>query len=383
MKNLKKLLITLAKIAASLVIIGLLFYSAVNSRDGRAAFVDMLQQPKSWGLLIGGFAVSLTAILITMVRWCFLVRALGIDFSLRDAMRIGFLGYLFNLAPMGIVGGDLLKAWMLAREKPGERAKALASVVVDRIIGLYVLFLVAAGGVFITGFWKSPDATVHLLCWAVLIVTFISTLGIALILLPGFLEGPLMRGLTRIPKIGRAIDSLLEAIRIYRSKRLVLFLTTLMTIPVHTLLTLSLLLLAMGLGFDSVPRLDYFAIYPISGIASTIPLPAGPAETGIVFFYMTALLRAIHGAEAGFAAQQGLTVALGASPADLLHVVAECARQQGLILALVYRLSAILIAPIGAAYYFLGARREVSEVLHEAESEELGNDDPAGTARPV
>ena len=66
-----------------------------------------------------------------------------------DAMRIGFIGYLFNLAPMGIVGGDLLKAWMLAREKPGNRAKALASVVVDRIIGLYVLFLVAAAGVFI------------------------------------------------------------------------------------------------------------------------------------------------------------------------------------------------------------------------------------------
>ena len=46
------------------------------------------------------------------------------------------------------------------------------------------------------------------------------------------------------------------------------------------------------------------------------------------------------------------------------------ARQQGLILALVYRLSTILIAPIGAAYYFLGGRSEVTEVLHEAEEEE-------------
>ena len=97
-----------------------------------------------------------------------------------------------------------------------------------------------------------------------------------------------MRWLTRIPKIGHAIDSLLDAIQIYRSKRLVLFLTSLMTIPVHSLLALSMFLLAIGLRFQArCPGRDYFAIYPVSGILSTIPLPAGPAETGIVFFYMT------------------------------------------------------------------------------------------------
>ena len=349
--SLKKLLITLAKIAASVGIIGYLFYSAVNTPDGQKAFVEMLKQPKAWGLLAGGVVTLLLAVVITMVRWCYLVRALGIEFSMPDALRIGFLGYLFNLAPMGIVGGDLLKVWMLAREKPGNRAKAFASVVVDRVIGLYVLFLVAAAGVFITGLWSLPDPTVHWICRAVLIVTFVSTVGIVLVLLPGFLEGPLMRGLIRIPKIGHAIESLLHAVRIYRSKRLVLFLTTLMTVPVHSLLTLSMWLLAMGLRFDRVSVWEYFAIYPISGILSTIPLPAGPAETGIVFFYKTALLQAV--------------------PAT----AAVIARQEGLILALVYRLSTILIAPIGAAYYFLGGRSEVTEVLHEAEEEKEDDDD--------
>ena len=61
-------------------------------------------------------------IVLTLIRWCFLVRALGITFSIRDALRIGFLGYLFNLSPAGIAGGDLLKAVMLAREHPGNRA---------------------------------------------------------------------------------------------------------------------------------------------------------------------------------------------------------------------------------------------------------------------
>ena len=370
MKNLKKLAFTAAKIIASLGIIGYLFYKLVGTPQGWDAFVKMLWQQKDWGLLAGGFVLLLTGVMITIVRWWYLVRALGIDFSLPASVRIGFLGYFFNFAPTGIAGGDLLKAWMLAREKPGNRAKALASVIVDRIIGLYVLFLVASAGVFLTGFWEIADTTVHRLCLAVLIVTVVSTVGIALILLPGFLEGPLMRWLTRIPKIGTAIDSLLQAIQIYRSRRLVLFLTSLMTVPVHVFLTLSLLLLALGLRFNQVPLRDYFAIYPISGIAQTIPLPAGPAETGIVFFYETAWMRLPE-------VQREIDKAVARKEAETAKALAETAGQQGLILALVYRLTTILIVPIGAAYYYFGGRSEVTEVLHEAEIE-AGDGERAG-----
>jgi glycosyltransferase 2 family protein len=344
-KNLKGLLFTVAKIAASIAIIGWLSYKLFGTPEGWAAFLEMLRQPKAWRLLAAGVILNQTAVIITIVRWWYLVRALGVDFSLPAAVRIGFLGYFFNFAPTGIAGGDLLKAWMLAREKPGNTAKALASVVVDRIVGLYVLFLVASAGVFLTGFWTIADTTVHRLCLAVLIVTVVSTAGIILVLIPGFLESRLINQFTRIPKIGRAIASLLDAIRIYRSKRLVLFLTSLMTLPVHGLLTVSLFLLALGLRFDDVPMRDYFAVYPISGIAQTVPLPAGPAEAGIVYFYKTAYMR-LHEADV------------------------ETSGAQGLILALVYRLSTVLIVPIGAAYYYFGARREVSEVLHDAEESE-------------
>ena len=144
--------------------------------------------------------------------------------------------------------------------------------------------------------------------------------------------------------------------RTYRSKWRVLFLTALMTVPVHCLSAFSLFWLATGLGFHRVSWRDYFAICLMSGLASTIPLPAGPAETGIVFFYATAFLRATRGVEAEFA------------------------RQQGLVLALVYRLSTILIAAIGAAYYFLGGRSEVTEVFHAAKVDGdnvVRNDSPA------
>ena len=211
----------LVKIALSLAILGYLVYKASHGANPeetaqkQEALKAMLRVPKDWSMLAAGFLAMLTAVLITMVRWWYLVRALGIDFSLVPALRISFLGYLFNFAPTGIAGGDLLKAWMLSKEHPGNRAKSLASVVVDRIIGLYVLFLVATAGIFVTGFWqirdiifvpafwRIPDITIHGLCVGVLIVTAVSTIGIALVLIPGFLRVASCRHLSAFPRLAR------------------------------------------------------------------------------------------------------------------------------------------------------------------------------------
>ena len=329
----KKHLITLAKITISVAILACLFFLATR-KDGGEAFFRMLAQEKRWGLLAASWGVATVAIVLTMIRWCYLVRAVKIAFPMRDAMRIGFLGYLFNLAPMGIVGGDLLKAVMLARERPGNRAKAVASVVVDRIIGLYVLFLVATAGIFLTPYWTSPIAGIHLICQLVLVATAVSTAGIGMVLLTGVLDARWVMAFTRLPRVGPAIGGLVDAMRLYRSNRRVLLLNCLLTVPVHVLLAISGYLLARGFRFEAVPFRDFFAIYPVSSIASTIPLPAGPFESGIVFLYAARLAR---------------------PPLE------------GLIVALGLRLTSLLVAPVGLAYYIRG-RGEVGEVMHEADS---------------
>jgi hypothetical protein len=223
---------------------------------------------------------------------------------------------------------------MLARERPGNRAKSVASVVVDRIIGLYVLFLVATTGIFLTPYWETPIAGIHVICQLVLVATAVSTAGIGMVLLTGVLEARWVVALTRLPRVGPAIGGLVDAIRMYRSNRRVLLLNCLLTVPVHVLLAVSTYLLARGLKFEVVPLGDFFAIYPVSSIASTIPLPAGPFESGIVFLYAARLAR---------------------PPLE------------GLIVALAFRLMGLLVAPVGLVYYIRG-RREVGEVMHEADS---------------
>ena len=61
---------------------------------------------------------------------------------LRAALLLGFIGNVFNLVIPGAVGGDLIKAAYLVRMHV-KKTQAIASMVIDRIIGLLGLFTLA------------------------------------------------------------------------------------------------------------------------------------------------------------------------------------------------------------------------------------------------
>lgn len=343
--KLKKFLLILLKVSVSLGIVAYLVWDAAGTRneEGENVFEQLLGQPKNWGLLGAAWILCASGVTLTLIRWWYLVRALELPLGFKDALRIGFLGYLFNLAPMGIVGGDLLKAVMLARANERRlRVRAVASVVVDRMIGLYVLFVVATAAILLTGVWKLPNPDVRIICRVTFLLTAVGAVGIAVLLTPGFTDGRGTRALSRLPKIGKPIDHLIDAVRMYRRKPHVLIIASLMSVGVHSLFTVGIFLIACGLfGSENVLSLaTHFVVSPLSASTGAVPLPMGPFEFVLEFLYT-------------HVPEQGVEIAKG----------------QGLIVALSYRLIGLLIAAVGIGYYF-GSRREVAEVMHEAEREQ-------------
>ncbi len=281
------------------------------------------------------------AVLLTFIRWWCLVRALDIPFRFRDSIRIGFWGYLFNFLPLGIVGGDVLKTVMLDHEYPRNRAKALASVLVDRVIGLYVLFIVASVAVLATRFW-SKGADIYTVCMVTLGVTAGSTVGLGVVLGPEVLVRGTIRAVGRIPRLGPPLESVINAVRMYNRKPGVLALASVLTVPVHGLNAVGFYLIGCGL-FDyhlanlSLPA--HFVVIPLATAMQAIPVPVGPTEACLNYLYPT--------------------VAVGK---------AVVTKGQGLLVGLAYRLICLLIAATGIFYYF-GNRREMAAVIHEAEAE--------------
>jgi hypothetical protein len=86
---------------------------------------------------------------------------------------------------------------------------------------------------------------------------------------------------------------------------------------------------------------NHFDVVPLSSVTGVLPLPFGPFEFVLDLLYQYVAI------------EEKLAIASG----------------QGLVVAFAYRLMTLLLAAFGIPYYF-GNRREMAEVMHEAEEEE-------------
>ena len=334
----KRHLINALKFAVSAAIIAWLVVKARQDPQ----FDELVSGGKNWSALAAASLLALAAVVVTIVRWYYLVRALDIPFRPADAFRLGFLGYLFNFVSLGSVGGDLFKAVFIARERPGRRTEAVATVVIDRIIGLYGLFVVATAAVLLTGQLGSPVPEVQIICKATLVATGVGAIFILVLLIPGFTSGTVSEMVGRIPKLGPLLDKLIRAVRIYRRKPGVLTLALLLSLAVHCLTAGSVYLVARGLPGEAPSLAAHYVMVPLATLTGVLPLPMsglGAFEAALEFLY-----RHLPDGTAA-AASKGLVTALG------------------------YRVISMLIAVIGLGYYLRG-RRDVAEALHDAQEEE-------------
>jgi uncharacterized membrane protein YbhN (UPF0104 family) len=338
----KKIAVSVLKYGISFGILAYLFYAA--SRDD--SFSDLVDKPKNWALLVAAFLVALAAFSSTVVRWFLLVRALEIPFALRDAFRLGFVGFLFNFLTLGTMGGDLLKAVFLAREKSGRRAEAVATVFVDRVIGLYALFVVATVAFLAFGFSqlhvRDEDqlAAIKVVCNVGMVVTVVGAICFAVMLLPGFTTAPVWDALIGIPRIGRVVGQLVGALRMYRRRLPLLLLTLVMSFGTHILFATSVYLIAVGLAGAHPPLRTHYVIVPFATLAGAVPLPGGLGafEYALDFLY------------------RGLTSA-------------DVPARQGFIVALAFLVIKLIIATFGVVFY-LSSRSQVAELMKQAEQED-------------
>ncbi len=332
MKIVKKLLLLLVKIGIPIAIIAYLVYKAKNEKE----FSNLYDHPKNWPLLAAACACCGSAVLLTIVRWYYLLRALDVPCRLRQVLRIGFMGYLFNLAPMGIVGGDVLKAVLLGQHYKGSQAKAFASAIVDRLLGLYILFVVVTVAILATGFLYFDHPQIRDICRLAIALTVVGTIGIAVLWVLASANGKISGFLKKRPLLGEPLEHLLTATAMYRHKPLALTAGAIISVGVHCLFTVGIFLIAAGLFGNMLPQTlslkNHFVIAPLSAATGVIPLSIGPFEMVLSYLYEW-----VGGSQNALA--QGVVVALG------------------------YRIITVLIAAVGLVYYF-GGRREVAAAMH-------------------
>ena len=328
----RKRFIIFLKFAIPIVIIGWLLSNLEQS-----SLDNLVSQRKNGWLLTMAFGIAFAATCISFARWYLLVRTIRLPFHLRDAFRLSFMGFLLNFVSAGSVGGDLFKAIFIAREQPGRRTEAVATVVVDRVVGLYALLVVASSAIVLTGI---PDSapTISAICNAALVATAVGGVALLAVLMPDFTRGRLPEFLAGLPKIGPTLRQMISSLRRYRNNPGVMVVVFAISILVHCMLAVAIFLIAVSL-FDTAPTLvEHFIIVPLSLIAAALPLTPsglGTFEAAMELLYHHASLTGPGMAE-------------------------------GILVALAYRLVTIGIAAVGVVFCWM-SRREVRDVLQDVE----------------
>jgi hypothetical protein len=320
--------------------------------SNQAALARVAAAPKSWGYLGGAILLIYGSTLLTFLRWYLLVRAQDFPFLVRDAVRLGFLGLICNYVAPGSVGGDIFKALLLARSQQARRAVAVATVLLDRVLGLLALFMVGSLATLLP--LGIPDH--HELRFATLALwagTLIGLAGMAFMLLPVLSRARWVGRLTRLPLVGHWLDELIHGVELYQKRPLVLAQALVLSLLGHAGLIAGFYLCGLWMRQSWIPSLAaHYYFMPnaeLFGVLVPVPGGVGALEGAIQWFYERLRPQTVSASEAMAA---------------------------GFMAAMAFRLVTVGIAAAGGGYY-LTARQELARAIEESQ----GRDPAAQSVR--
>jgi len=86
-----------------------------------------------------GLVVLLVSMLLQSVRWWWLLKVQNIDLSLGKVIQLSWISQFFSSVLPGTVGGELVRAYYIARSASTIAMVSVSTVLLDRAIGLYAL----------------------------------------------------------------------------------------------------------------------------------------------------------------------------------------------------------------------------------------------------
>jgi uncharacterized protein (TIRG00374 family) len=239
-------------------------------------------------------------------RWFVLLRPLeGQNFPpWRAVLRIFLVSTFVGTFLPASIGGDAVRAYSLSNQRV-PIADAMASVFVDRMLGvLSVLIMALAALVIARDLAQNPGVMLALG------VTSAACLIAALIIFSSTADALAERLFARIPwvQLRKAAGSLMASIRRYAQHHDALSVVLVGSVTVQILRVFQAYYLGMALGIQQ-PRLTYFAFIPLILLIMFLPVTANGIGTGQAAFVWLFRRAGTSGAEAF--ALSVLFVALG------------------------------------------------------------------------
>jgi uncharacterized membrane protein YbhN (UPF0104 family) len=211
------------------------------------------EQPGYFAAAVG---IYISTQVISAYRWRLLAAILALDAPFIEFLAFRLIATFLNTLIPGVFGGDAVRAIYLGRRR-GRLAKAFASVVADRVVGLIGLFWLAAiAAIFLNGARLSRVVTGP-------------PIAIGAIALAVFLAAPIIIRLVSLmpPRVSGYAAFIVE----YLEHRDTLLTALVLSMLVQGALAVCQYLLARGIGVHASLLLFLFCV-PVAGVFASLPL---------------------------------------------------------------------------------------------------------------
>ena len=222
-------------------------------------------------LLLAGYFLNLGMVALNTWRWRVLVRPLGVPVGFFRLASYYFVCMFFNNFMPTSIGGDVMRVLDLARHT-GKRSAAMASILVERLLGLYVLLPVSVAA-FLLLYPILPERRSF----------FIAELVMAAL----FFAGTLMirkKNLQRIEPLLRPVEPLLarfdvrrraselyEYLGAYKNRRGAVLAALLLSLLSRSVWIVSCRVFAAALGIE-LSLTHFFLLMPLVEVGRMLPL---------------------------------------------------------------------------------------------------------------
>ena len=242
---------------------------SIGVRNLQAAVVPARAHP-AW--IAAALALTFAALFAGAVRWHLILRAMDLPTPFSRTYRGFFIGQFFNAFLFGACGGDLARAVVAAHDHSEKRAEAVASVFLDRAIGLVVTLFCGCAMILprIRIFAGHEEARLALVLMGIF---FLAALAfIALFFARNLFER--IPGLWRRGRIGPLLHRAYDALFLFRRNVRHLFWPAILSVANLLLLAAATAALARALDISiAFPHL--LAVFPVVTVLAAIPLTPG------------------------------------------------------------------------------------------------------------
>lgn len=231
--------------------------------------------------LIFGFFIFYAGYVVAILRWRFILAALGVKLGVFEAFLTFFSGLFFNLFFPSFVAGDVFRGGMISY-RYGDLKKVMSSVFMDRFSGGVALILVsllasAAGG---SKFYHPQIFNALLLCTAIVILAFSVVFSRTVF---SFLTRILPDSLS----VKRKMINFHDQLGFFKRNKLVFLKSLAFSAAIHVVTCTTFYVNSLAFGVD-MRFFNFLIVVPLVMVVAILPITiagAGTREAAAIYFF--------------------------------------------------------------------------------------------------